>query len=216
MDLLMLSTFVVAVFLLSVAPGPDMLFIVANGTAGGRAAGLAAALGMSTGLLLHTMAAAAGLSAALAAAPQALTLVRLAGALLLVYLAVSAWRASSRPAAAPSGRVAVGGSRRPALRKVYAMATLTNLSNPKIVLFYLAFLPQFVSDGRSAWAIPLQILALGAVFIVVGLAVDASIGLAAGTFADKVLHRPRFRQRLERASAIIFGGLAARLVLDTR
>jgi threonine/homoserine/homoserine lactone efflux protein len=96
------------------------------------------------------------------------------------------------------------------------MATLTNLANPKVVLFYLAFLPQFLSHGPHAWPIPAQLLTLGAMFIVVGISVDGTVGFTAGTLADKVLGRPAVRRRLERASALIFGGLAVRLALDAR
>src|SRR5687768_5325813 len=97
MDLTLVVAFVVAVFLLSVAPGPDMLFIVANAAAGGRRAGLVSAVGMSTGLAVHTIAAALGLSALIAAAPEALTAVRVTGAVFLVYLAVTSWRRAGSP-----------------------------------------------------------------------------------------------------------------------
>jgi threonine/homoserine/homoserine lactone efflux protein len=212
MDPALVVAFVVAAFLLSVAPGPDMLFIVANAAAGGRRAGLVSAVGMSTGLAVHTVAAALGLGALIAAAPEALAVIRAAGAVFLVYLAVSSWRASrARGAEEQAGPV-----RERSLRKLYAMATLTNLANPKVVLFYLAFLPQFLSHGHGAWPIPAQLLTLGVVFIVVGLSVDGTIGFTAGSLADKVLGRPSVRRRLERASALIFGGLAVRLALDTR
>jgi threonine/homoserine/homoserine lactone efflux protein len=213
MDPAMVAAFVIAVFLLSVAPGPDMLFIVANAAAGGRRAGLVAAVGMSTGLAIHTLGAALGLSALFRAAPEALTVVRVAGAVFLVYLAVTSWRASR-----DGGGTARTGEplpRRP-LPKVYVMATLTNVANPKVVLFYLAFLPQFLTIGPAAWPVWTQLLVLGALFIAVGLPVDAVVGLTAGSLADRVLRRPAVRRRLERASALIFGGLAVRLALDTR
>lgn len=212
MDPALVVAFVAAAFLLSVAPGPDMLFIVANAAAGGRRAGLVSAVGMSTGLAVHTVAAALGLGALIAAAPEALAVIRVAGAAFLVYLAVSSWRASRTGGAEKQA----GPVKERSLRKLYAMATLTNLANPKVVLFYLAFLPQFLSHGHGAWPIPVQLLTLGVVFIVVGLSVDGTVGFTAGSLADKVLSRPAVRRRLERASALIFGGLAVRLALDTR
>ncbi|MES4905568.1 MULTISPECIES: LysE family translocator [unclassified Streptomyces] len=216
MELSLIAAFVAAAFLLSIAPGPDMLFIVANATAGGRRAGLVAALGMSTGLAVHTLAAALGLSALFRAAPEALEVVRLAGAVFLIYLAVTSWRAGRRtPGEAGQGPVRATAPRRP-LRKLYLMATLTNVANPKVILFYLAFLPQFLTVGDAAWPVWLQLLTLGGLFIMVGLPVDATVGLAAGSLADKLLRRPSFRRRLERASAVIFGGLAVRLALDSR
>ncbi|GIJ74806.1 LysE family translocator [Virgisporangium ochraceum] len=209
MEPALVAAFVVAAFLLSVAPGPDMLFIVANAAAGGRRAGLVSAVGMSTGLAVHTVAAALGLSALIAAAPEALVVVRAVGAVFLVYLAVTSWRDST------SGHEATPARKR-SLRRLYAMATLTNLANPKVVLFYLAFLPQFLSHGPHAWPVPAQLLALGAVFIVVGLSVDGTVGVTAGSLADKVLGRRAVRRRLQRASSMVFGGLAVRLALDTR
>jgi threonine/homoserine/homoserine lactone efflux protein len=208
MDLALVAAFVVAAFLLSVVPGPDMLFIVANAGVGGRRAGVVAAAGMSTGLAGHTAAAAAGLTALIQAAPEALTVVRVAGAVFLVYLAVGSWRAGAGTAAPVVGR-------RP-LRKVYAMATLTNLANPKIVLFYLAFLPQFLTTGPGAWPVWAQLVVLGAVFIVVGFPVDATVGLTAGGLAERLLRRPALRRRLNRACAAVFGGLAVRLLVESR
>jgi threonine/homoserine/homoserine lactone efflux protein len=209
----MIVAFVVAAFLLAVAPGPDMLFIVANAAAGGRRAGLVAAVGTSTGLAVHTIAAAFGLGALIRTAPEALNVVRLAGAIFLVYLAVSAWRTSRAGEATTAGPAPLP---RRSLRKVYVMATLTNVANPKVVLFFLAFLPQFLSTGPAAWPVWLQLLAFGGLFIAVGLPVDAAIGLTAGGLAERMLHRPSVRRWLERVAAFIFRGLAVRLALDSR
>lgn len=207
----MVIAFAVAVFVLSIAPGPDMMFIVAHAVAGGRLAGVVAAVGMSTGLAVHTLAAAFGLGAVIQAAPVVLDGVRVVGALFLVYLAVSTWRASRRQLSTTE-RV----PRHRSLRKVYAMATLTNLANPKIVLFYLAFLPQFLTTGPASWPVTGQLLALGALFIVIGLVVDASAGLLAGTLSNRLLRRGAFRRWLDRTAAAIFGGLAVRLALDIK
>lgn len=209
MDAHLVLTFVVATALLSLAPGPDLLFIVTNGIVGGRRAGVLAALGMSTGLAVHTVVAATGLGILIQAAPQVLQLVRLGGAAVLITLAVSAWRtgsASTVQHAAP----------RRSLRRTYAMALLTNLANPKVILFYLALLPQFLATGPNAWPATAQMLTLGAIFIVVGLIVDATAGMISGTLADRVLTRPAVRKVLHRGAAVVFGGLAARLVLDSR
>lgn len=209
----MVGAYAVTVFVLSITPGPDMLFIIANAVSGGRWAGLTAALGMSTGLAVHTAAAAFGLGAVLQAAPAVLEGVRVVGALFLVYLAVGAWRAGREPRRAATGDAAPPVPRQ-SLRKVYAMATLTNLANPKIVLFYLAFLPQFLTDGPAAWPVTAQLLALGALFIAIGLPVDASAGLLAGTLSDALQRRTSLRRWLDRVSAAVFGVLALRLAVD--
>jgi threonine/homoserine/homoserine lactone efflux protein len=213
MDLALVAAFAAAVLLLSLAPGPDMLFIVANAVGGGRRVGLVAALGMSTGLAVHTVAAAFGLGALLRVFPGVLDVVRVLGALFLAYLAVSAWR---RARARTPATGTPGSTRgRASGRRVYVMALLTNLANPKVVLFYLAFLPQFLTTGHGSWAPTLQMLLLGAMFIVIGLTVDGAAGLLAGSLSDRVLHNPAVGGWLERASATIFGGLAVRLVLDS-
>jgi threonine/homoserine/homoserine lactone efflux protein len=152
---------------------------------------------------VHTVLAAIGLSALLRAAPYALDAVRIAGGLFLLYLAVSALRSSRAPAQAGS----VG---RKSLRRTYLSAVLTNLANPKVVLFYLAFVPQFFTAG--GWAVSVQTLFLGGVLIGIGLVMDCAIGLAAGTFSALLLHRPAFERWLKRVSGLIFGGLALRLL----
>lgn len=213
MDLTLVAAFAAAALLLSIAPGPDLMFIVANATAGGRLAGIVAAVGVSTGLVVHTLAAAFGLGALVQAAPQILDVVRIAGAVFLVYLAFATLRANRRQPGEPAAEEA---PRRLPLRKIYLMAALTNVANPKVVLFYLAFFPQFLTTGPQGWPVTAQLLALGCLFIVIGLAVDGSVGALAGTLSDRFLRRGAFHRWLNRVSAAIFGGLAVRLALDAR
>lgn len=211
MDVSVVLGFLVAVFLVSVVPGPDMLFIVANAAAGGRRTGVVAAAGMSTGLAVHSVAAALGLGALIQAAPQVLNGVRIAGAAFLLYLAYLTWRASKQDFGAPEDAPLP----RRTLRRTYLMATLTNLANPKVILFYLAFVPQFITTGSGSWPVTVQFLVLGAVFILVGFPVDASAALLAGTLTERFFRTgSRIRQRLERVTAAIFAGLAARLAID--
>lgn len=206
--------FVVAVFLVCIAPGPDMLFVLAHAVSGGRRAGLVAALGMSSGMAVHTLAVVFGLGAVVRAAPALLDGVRVVGALFLVYLAVSTWRASRKEEPPQQAEGALPTMQRQSLRKVYVMATLTNLANPKIILFYLAFLPQFLTTGQGSWPVTLQLLVLGTIFIVVGLLVDAGVALLAGAIAARLLSRLSVRRWLDRVAALIFGGLAVRLAFD--
>lgn len=214
MDLSMLISFLVAVFFISVVPGPDMLFIVANAAVGGRRAGVVAASGMSTGIAVHTIAAALGLGALIQAAPELLTAVRVLGAVFLLYLAVTSWRASRRGEQVEQVAEQVRVPKR-SLRKTYLMATLTNLANPKIILFYLAFLPQFLTTGAGSWPITVQLLTLGALFIGVGFPIDALAGLLAGSLTERLVRAGgTFRRRLDRFCAAVFAGLAARLAAD--
>ncbi|MBK1787050.1 LysE family translocator [Prauserella cavernicola] len=209
MELSILVAFMVTALVISLVPGPDMMFIVANGVARGPRAGVVAALGMSTGLAVHTVAAAAGLGALLQAAPAVLDAVRVVGAVFLLYLAWTAWRSSRRPDVPGAEDVAPGRS----LRRTYVLAVLTNLANPKVILFYLAFFPQFVVPA-GGWPVWVQFLVLGAVFVLVGFAVDGSVGLATGALAVLLLRRPAVRRWLDRLSAAIFAGLAVRLVTE--
>jgi threonine/homoserine/homoserine lactone efflux protein len=204
--------FVVAVFLVSIVPGPDMLFIVANAAVGGGRAGVVAAAGMSTGLAVHTVAAALGLGALIRAAPELLNGVRIAGAAFLLYLAYLTWRASRQEVGAAEAEVRLP---RRTLRRTYVMATLTNLANPKVILFYLAFLPQFLTTGDGSWPVTAQLLLLGAIFIAVGFPVDATAGLLAASLTTRFLGAgSKVRRRLERVCAGIFAALAARLATD--
>lgn len=209
--------FALACVVISLVPGPDMMFILAHGISRGRRAGVVAALGMSTGILVHTVGAALGLGALLHAAPAVLDGVRIAGAVFLVYLAVTTWRSSRRTefADVPAEETAADRAARESrsLRRTYGMAVLTNLSNPKVILFYLAFFPQFLTvDG--GWPTPVQFLVLGGVLVVIGLAVDGSVGLAAGTLSMSLRRNPAVKRWLNRVSALIFGALAVRLVAD--
>ncbi|GAB3466144.1 LysE family translocator [Actinophytocola sediminis] len=207
MDISLVIAFAAACFVISVVPGQDMMFIVANGIARGRAAGVVAAVGMSTGIAVHTVLAALGLGALLAAAPVALDTIRIVGAVFLVYLAISAIRAARAVTPTAPER----GSPR-SLRRTFAMAVLTNLANPKVILFYLAFFPQFLTE--NGWSTPVQFLVMGAILVVIGFSVDGSVGLAAGTLAALLRRRPAIQRWLHRVSAAIFATLALRLATD--
>jgi threonine/homoserine/homoserine lactone efflux protein len=207
MDLSIILAFAAAALVISLVPGPDMLFIIATGIARGRLAGVVAAVGMSTGLAVHTVAAALGLGALIQAAPVVLDVVRIVGAIFLVYLAITTLR-SAREVAATAPAVYGGRS----LRRTYTMAVLTNLANPKVILFYLAFFPQFITTGGLPTS--LQFLILGALFIVIGLTVDAAAGLLAGALSALLRRRPSVQRWLSRVSAAIFGALAVRLVVS--
>lgn len=206
MDLHLLLPFVIAATLISLVPGPDMFFIIANGIAGGPRAGVSAAVGMSTGMAVHTLAAAAGLSALFLALPTAMDVLRVVGIIVLLYLAFTAFRSSFR-----EQDLELRPERR-SLGRTYGMAVLTNVSNPKVIVFYLAFMPQF-TDARAAWPVPVQLLALGLLFISIGLAIDAGVGVAAGKLSGVLASQHRFRRWLQRVSAAVFGALAVNLGL---
>jgi threonine/homoserine/homoserine lactone efflux protein len=161
-------SFMSAALVVQVVPGPGMLFILANGIAGGPRAGVAAACGAATGMVFHTFAAALGLAALFAHAPAAYDALRIAGALYLLWIAVSHFKAAS------SHDLARGRGHGRSARRVFVRAGLNNLANPKVILFYLAFLPQFVAPGSGS-AI-LQLLVLGFICLLLGLVIDLTLG----------------------------------------
>ncbi|MGP4016464.1 LysE family translocator [Saccharopolyspora sp. 5N708] len=207
MDPAVVLAFIGAAALMSIVPGPDMMFILANGMSSGARGGVVAAVGMSTGLAVHTIAAALGLTAMFHAMPAAFEIVRIAGVGFLLYMAFQALRSSVVPVSEAQA-VPVR-----SLRRIYALAVLTNLANPKVILFYLAFFPQFIS-WDAAWPVPVQLLTLGGLFVVVGISVDASVGLTSGWLSDLLLRRRSIQRWLDRAAALLFGGLALRLATE--
>jgi threonine/homoserine/homoserine lactone efflux protein len=204
------ATFLVTITVLCVIPGPDQLFIVAQGIRRGPRAGAAAAIGMTGGMLFHTAAAVIGLSALVRSSAAAFEVLRYAGAAYLLWLAVAALRRRDGVAAQAGGAADVP-DRLPAFR-IVRQAMITNILNPKIIVFYVAFLPQFLDRDRGA--VGLQLLLLGLTFMLVGLVIDLAVGISAGRLGRRVAGSRRAGRVLDRLSGVLFVGLAARLVAD--
>ncbi|WP_207476844.1 LysE family translocator [Arenibaculum pallidiluteum] len=197
-----LMLFLGASLALNLTPGPDMLFCIANGVGRGRTAGAVAALGIGAGCLVHVAAAAVGLAGLLAASPALFDAVRYAGA---AYLAWIAWKTFRAPPTALHGGVAAPGG----LRRVFVQGLVTNLLNPKVALFFLAFLPQFVDPAAGPAA--LQVLVLGIVVDISGTLVNLAVGLGAGGIGGWLHRHPTIARVQQWATGAIFLGLAARL-----
>ncbi len=202
---LTLLAFVPAGLALNLTPGADMMFCLGQGLRAGPRAAMAANLGIATGGMIHTALAALGLGALVAAHPAAFEAIRWLGVAYLLWLALAALRS---PLAAEGAAVEV----RPAGR-VYFQAMAVNLLNPKVVLFILAFLPQFVDPAR---AILPQFLTLGLVFCLGGLVVNGAVGGFAGSIGQRLARSERLGRWLARVSAGVFGALALRLALIQR
>ena len=199
LDLVTVASFVGAGVLLNLTPGADVMFASASGIAGGWRVGVAAAFGVALGGLLHTALAAAGLSALLIASPAAYDVLRYVGAGYLLFLAVKAWRADRVPEVAGAQGLAR------AVRRGF----VTNAFNPKVALFVLAFLPQFTDPGvGSVWQ---QILLLGVLFSTTGFVITAGYGALGGLVGQAL---GRATGWLNKLAAVVFGALAARLLLD--
>jgi threonine/homoserine/homoserine lactone efflux protein len=188
--------------LLGVSPGPDNLFVLMQSATHGRRAGMLVTLGLCTGLLAHTAAVALGVAAVLAASPVGFAVVKLAGTAYLLYLAWSAFRA-------PVG--ATSGERAPALSpwRMYGRGVLMNLTNPKVAIFFLAFLPQFVQAdaGPVGW----QVLTLGGLFILATLLVFGGFAWGAGGLGSRLQHSVQAQRALNRVAGTVFAALAVRL-----
>ena len=204
MNTSLFATYLGVVTVLMLTPGPDMLFCLASGLRGGPRSGFLAAVGAATGEVVHITAAAFGLAALFRAAPVAFDAVRAAGAAYLVLLGLRALR--TRNAELPTGAEGGGSARR-----AYWRGLATNLLNPKMALFSIAFLPQF-TDPRAG-SVALQFLVLGACFVALEIAVDGTVGLAAGRLA-RLLRGRRARRNLNVATGSIYLGLGARVALE--
>lgn len=196
-ELITLTTFMAASVALYLTPGADMMFISASGVAGGSRAGIAAALGVSIGSLFHTVLAVVGVAALIRAYPLAYDALRYVGAAYLAYLAVITWRAGP-----PDPNISGARSAWRAFRR----GALTNILNPKVSVFVLAFLPQFTDvHAGPVW---LQIAVLGALFSFASIPFNIGYGALAGFLGERLR---RLGGLMNKISAIVLGGLAARL-----
>lgn len=194
-----LLAFTAAGLALNFTPGADVMFATASGLKGGPKAGMAAGLGVGLGGALHVSLAALGLSALIAAHPGALTAIRWLGAAYLLWLAYASWR--SRPAAEANGALHPWS----AIRRGF----IANALNPKVILFILAFLPQFTNPAWGpVWH---QIVLLGTIFTVTGTLVTMGYGALAGALGQALSRRMSV---LNKVAAVMFAGLAARLVWE--
>jgi threonine/homoserine/homoserine lactone efflux protein len=192
---------------LTIAPGPDNTFVVAQGVSRGRKAAIITALGMCSGVSVHTAAAALGISALLYSSATAFTVLKYAGAAYLLYLAYKSLK--EQQILLPSGTVD-GQTWWVMFRRGFIM----NVVNPKVALFFLAFLPQFVSgrSGDTSW----QIFILGMVFMVQGALVFSAIGYLSGSVGNLVVRKPRIARYFGWLTASVFASLGVRLALAER
>jgi threonine/homoserine/homoserine lactone efflux protein len=198
--------FVVAVLLLNVTPGPDTAYIVGRSLAQGRGAGLVSALGISAGCCVHTLACAFGLTALLAASAAAFTVVKLIGAVYLIYLgATLLFKRAANPASGQPRAVVPARS----LRALFLQGFWTNVLNPKVVLFFVSFFPQFVSAGSAHKT--LAFLALGGVFVAMSTLWNGMVAWVAGSVTRRIGQVPALRRWIDRVVGSAFVGLGLRL-----
>lgn len=195
---------------LGFVPGPDNTCVLMQSALGGTRQGIALTLGLCSGLVVHTAAVALGVAAIFQASALAFTVLKIAGAAYLLWLAWGAFRAVGAASPGAGGSAAAG----TAARALYLRGIVMNLSNPKVAVFFLAFLPQFVR--ADAGPVPWQVAQLGAVFIVVSLADFCLIAVAAGRLSGWLRRSPRAVPLMNGIAGCIFVALAARLATAQR
>jgi threonine/homoserine/homoserine lactone efflux protein len=211
LDTHLLGLFLITTTVAMLAPGPDKLFILGCGMRGGPRAGLLATCGVATSEAVHVAAAAAGLAALFAAVPLAFLLVRIVGGIYLIQLGIQTIRHRKVSADGSADGSAPGAGVRSG-RRVYLSGLVTNLLNPKMVTFTIAFLPQFVNPQRGQ--LGAQFAILGAILISLEFLVDGTVGVLAGRIGAWLGRRRNARRRLEVATGSIFIGLGIRLAAE--
>lgn len=207
-DAATLAAYLVAAAILVFIPGPGTAWIVAQSAAGGTARGIQAALGLETATLIHALAAGLGLSALLATSALAFEMLKYAGAAYLIWLGIKAWRSGAADTTADAAPVRATVR----AREVYLRSVMTGVLNPKVALFFLAFLPQFVHPERGmVW---LQFLVLGALLSLIGLSNSLMLSFAVGHFGKRFKRgQGRWKERL---TGSVFIALGLRLAVQQR
>ena len=199
--------FCVASLVLIVKPGQDMILVMSRSVAQGARAGVVTAAGVSIGLVGHTLLATVGLGAVLRTSATLFLVLKLVGAAYLVYLGIGLLRTKN-------AQLPIGVGSRRTLARLFADGALSNITNPKIAVFYFAFLPQFVLPGAAHPT--LTIFALGLLFALLTFVVKGPVGLFAGLLSGWLRSRPRALVWLYRSSGAVLLGLGLRLALEPR
>jgi threonine/homoserine/homoserine lactone efflux protein len=201
------ALFVGVSWALIISPGPDMIYVITRGMVHGRRAGILSAIGVVCGILVHTTAAAFGLTLILQTSAFAFLFVKFTGAIYLIYLGLKAWRDREAFHLPRSSSPANPGS-------LFWQGVLSNVLNPKIAIFFLAFLPQFVDQGSTS--VTLQMILLGITFAIFGLCFLLFIGYSSGSIGRWLNSRPRYAQFFQRLAGGILIGLGIRLAVTEK
>jgi threonine/homoserine/homoserine lactone efflux protein len=203
-DTTSLALFLVAALTLNLTPGPDMLYVIARSLGQGRKAGVVSALGIGVGGLVHTLAATLGLSALLMSSAFAYSVVKYVGAGYLIYLGVRMILSQKRNQSLATLKPA-------SLKRIFNQAIATSILNPKVALFFIAFLPQFANPSQGSVA--MQIAFLGALFCTTGATVNTTVALLSGSIGDWLKNRPRFSQIQQWFTGSVFIALGTSIAL---
>ena len=197
-------SFLLVAVLITVSPGPDNLMVLGMGMSKGRKQGIAFGLGCALGCLSHTLLAAIGVSAVVAASPLAFTLLKWIGGLYLIWLGIQALRSQG------AAQMNAAGQQGQSLRSLFTKGLVANAINPKVVLFFLSFLPQFVVPSQGQ--VGLQLGLLGLLFTAQAAVLFGLLGYFAGTVGGWLARRPRAGLWLDRIAGMVFVGLGLRMI----
>ncbi|WP_147822151.1 LysE family translocator [Salidesulfovibrio onnuriiensis] len=203
-DTTQLIMFFSASLILAVTPGPDILYVLTRGITQGRKAALFAALGFNIGVIAHTLFAVVGLSAILRTSALAYQGVKYAGAAYLIYIGIQTWRSRRQTSVQGTADIA-------SPRAIFRQTIIANILNPKVALFFLAFLPQFVRAENGSPEI--QMIALGALFMLAGFSVFSLVALFSGIIGDKLRQNPHFEPRMKAVAGSVLVALGLSLAL---
>ncbi len=198
--------FFATAIILSLAPGPDNIFVLTQSAIEGRLAGIIVTLGLATGLLFHTAAVAFGVAVIFQTSAIAFTILKMCGVAYLLYLAWGAFRTSA-------SRISIKG-KSIGLGRLYRRGIIMNITNPKVSIFFLAFLPQFVDP--KVGDITYQIISLGLIFIVATLIIFGSIALLSGTLGKRLKESDKAQIALNRIAGTVFIALALKLAITEK
>lgn len=202
-----LFAFLLAAIAITATPGPDNLMVLGMGVAKGRARGLAFGLGCAAGCLSHTVLAVLGVGALVAASPVALTGLRVVGGLYLIWLGIQSWRGAGNAPATPAFDAQAD-----SLGRLFAKGLFANAINPKVVLFFLSFLPQFVAPAQGP--VTAQLAVLGVLFTLQAAVLFGLLAFFAGSIGQWLIQRPAAARWLDRVAGTVFVALGARLVAE--
>lgn len=202
-----ITIFLAASVALALAPGPDNIFVLTQSALHGRKAGILVTLGLCTGLLVHTAAVSLGVAAIFQTSALAFNILKIAGAVYLLYLALQAFRAGA-------AKLDEAGKANLVWQKLYSRGIIMNITNPKVAIFFLAFLPQFADPSRGS--ITIQMLMFGGLFIGSTLLIFGAVAWFAGFLGEWLKGSARAQIIMNRVAGTVFTGLALRLAVSER
>jgi threonine/homoserine/homoserine lactone efflux protein len=202
-----ITAFFLASILLALAPGPDNIFVLTQSALHGKLSGVVVMLGLCTGILFHTAAVALGVAVIFQASAIAFTVLKMVGVCYLLYLAWQVFRAAPE-------QIQMQDSPKKSLGILYRRGIIMNVTNPKVSIFFLAFLPQFVDPQRGA--VSLQMVSLGTIFIVSTIFIFGAVALIGGTLGDWLNRSAKAQRAMNWIAGTVFVGLALKLVTAER